>query len=90
MIKKSLFQPVEFPLILGRDFSGEIVAKGTNVSKDLNVGDVVMGVITPYHQGCHSELVVVTADQVRILCITCYVYLYNQWCSRGYTGVYGV
>lgn len=65
--KMSLFKPVEFPLILGRDFSGEIVARGTDVPKDLNVGDLVMGVVTPYQQGCHSELVVVTAAQVRII-----------------------
>lgn len=64
MKKKSLFRPVEFPLILGRDFAGEVVAKGSNVA-DINVGDVVMGVVAPYEQGCHAEYVTVIRNQVK-------------------------
>jgi len=63
--KKSLFRPVEFPLILGRDFAGEVVAKGTDVA-DFNVGDVVMGVVAPYERGCHAEYVTVIKNQVKI------------------------
>lgn len=54
----SLEPQVEFPLILGRDFAGEVVAKGNNVSTELMVGDTVFGVIPPHHQGCHAEYVV--------------------------------
>jgi len=62
--KKSLFRPDEFPLILGRDFAGEVVAKGTGVA-DFNVGDVVMGVVAPYERGCHAEYVTVIKNQVK-------------------------
>lgn len=55
----SLHKPMEFPLTLGRDFSGEIIAKGVNVKSDLNIGDKVMGVVPPFHQGCHAEFVAV-------------------------------
>lgn len=60
----SLHKPVEFPLTLGRDFCGEIIAKGVKV-KNLNVGDMVMGVVPPFHQGCHSEFVAVSEGLVR-------------------------
>ncbi|VVC30914.1 Hypothetical protein CINCED_3A018034 [Cinara cedri] len=60
----SLCRPVEFPLTLGRDFCGVVVAKGANVTDALNVGDTVMGVIAPFNQGCHSELVSVPEAQV--------------------------
>lgn len=64
--KRCLFRPAEFPLILGRDFVGEIVAIGTDVvAKNLNVGDAVMGVVAPYEQGCHSEFVIVPETQVK-------------------------
>lgn len=63
---KSLIKPVEFPLIFGRDFVGEIVAKGPSsvTNNDLNVGDVIMGVVAPFEQGCHSEFVSVPGTQV--------------------------
>lgn len=50
---------MEFPLTLGRDFCGEIIAKGVNVNSDLNIGDVVVGVVPPVNQGCHAEFVTV-------------------------------
>lgn len=63
--QKSLHQPVEFPLTLGRDFAGEVVATGVNVTKDLKVGDTVVGVVPPFHQGCHAEFVSVPDSLVR-------------------------
>ncbi|KAL3086045.1 hypothetical protein niasHT_030469 [Heterodera trifolii] len=44
----------QFPLILGRDCSGEVVEKGRAVT-DLDVGDQVIAVVPPHCQGCHSE-----------------------------------
>ncbi|XP_050530899.1 reticulon-4-interacting protein 1 homolog, mitochondrial [Daktulosphaira vitifoliae] len=55
--QKSLHKPVEFPLTLGRDFTGEIVAKGPSVTNNYNIGDIVMGVVPPFQQGCHAEYV---------------------------------
>lgn len=66
----SLHKPVEFPLTLGRDFCGEIIAKGVDVNDDLNIGDTVMGVVPPFRQGCHAELVTVPVGLV--------------WCERVY------
>lgn len=43
-----------FPLILGRDFSGVVVEKGSAV-KHLDIGDEVYGVVKPMNQGCHSQ-----------------------------------
>lgn len=34
------------------------------VTKDLHVGDIVMGVVAPYEQGCHAEFVSVSEFQV--------------------------
>jgi len=50
----------QFPLTLGRDFTGEVVAKGNAVGKSFRVGDVVYGVVPPHLQGCHAEEVVVS------------------------------
>lgn len=65
--KKSLCRPNEFPMTLGRDFAGQVVAVGANVlkAKDLNVGDAVMGVVAPFESGCHAELVIVPRTQVK-------------------------
>lgn len=60
----SLHKPVEFPLTLGRDFCGEIVAKGVKVNSDLKIGDTVMGVVPPFQQGCHAEFVSVSEGLV--------------------------
>lgn len=46
-----------FPLILGRDVSGEVVKIGADV-KTLSVGDAVFGVPAPKAQGAHAEFVV--------------------------------
>uniref|UniRef100_A0A182LVT1 Enoyl reductase (ER) domain-containing protein n=1 Tax=Anopheles culicifacies TaxID=139723 RepID=A0A182LVT1_9DIPT len=51
---------IEFPLVLGRDFSGEIVQKGLGISsRELEVGDEVWGVVPVHLQGCHADYVVV-------------------------------
>uniref|UniRef100_A0A182QIS5 Enoyl reductase (ER) domain-containing protein n=1 Tax=Anopheles farauti TaxID=69004 RepID=A0A182QIS5_9DIPT len=51
---------IEFPLVLGRDFCGEIVQKGLGISsRELEVGDEVWGVVPVHLQGCHADYVVV-------------------------------
>uniref|UniRef100_A0A240PJX7 Uncharacterized protein n=1 Tax=Anopheles atroparvus TaxID=41427 RepID=A0A240PJX7_ANOAO len=51
---------IEFPLILGRDFCGEIVQKGLGISsRELEVGDEVWGVVPVHLQGCHADYVAV-------------------------------
>lgn len=65
--KKSFFRPVEFPLTLGRDFSGEVVAKGAEVgSEHVNIGDAILGVVAPYQHGCHAQFVIVPVTQVMV------------------------
>ncbi|KAJ8673591.1 hypothetical protein QAD02_004853 [Eretmocerus hayati] len=51
---------IEFPLTLGRDFTGIVVAKGHGVHK-LNVGDEVWGVVPVQQQGCHADHVMVNS-----------------------------
>lgn len=49
---------VEFPLILGRDFSGTVINKGQDVTdKEMKIGDKVWGVVPVQDQGCHAEFV---------------------------------
>nr|XP_018898056.1 PREDICTED: reticulon-4-interacting protein 1 homolog, mitochondrial [Bemisia tabaci] len=48
---------VEFPLTLGRDFSGTIIAKGDKVGSEFQIGDEVFGVTQPHESGCHAEFV---------------------------------
>ncbi len=52
-----------FPLILGRECSGEVVAVGDNVSEFLP-GDKVYAAVPPYRQGCHAQLVAVNKCHV--------------------------
>lgn len=67
--KKSFFRPIEFPLTLGRDFAGEVVAKGADVdSEHLAVGDAVLGVVAPFQHGCHAQFVTVPVTQVMVGC----------------------
>ncbi|XP_027227783.2 reticulon-4-interacting protein 1 homolog, mitochondrial [Penaeus vannamei] len=54
---------IEFPLTVGRDFSGEVVALGKAV-KNVAVGDQVWGVVSPQRQGSHAEYVVAAASNV--------------------------
>lgn len=55
---------IEFPLTLGRDFSGVVVSKGHNVRDVLTLGEKVWGVIPVEQQGCHAEYVVVDSNLV--------------------------
>lgn len=52
-----------YPLTLGRDFSGEVVAKGPNAN--CNIGDLVFGAIEPFKSGAHSQYVIASSS-----CIT--------------------
>ena len=54
----------EFPLTLGRDFSGHIAAKGQNVSNQYQIGDAVYGVVPVQEQGSHAEFVLVNESNV--------------------------
>lgn len=56
---------IEFPLILGRDFSGQVIAVGHNVA-NLKPGDEVWGVIAPANQGCHAQQVVISQSNVSL------------------------
>lgn len=53
---------IEFPLTLGRDFCGEVIAKGIN--SDYKIGDRVWGVIPVQKQGCHTEFVTAHSDHI--------------------------
>lgn len=55
---------IEFPLTMGRDFSGIVASKGHNVRDRLNLGDQVWGVVPLDQQGCHAEYVVVDSNLV--------------------------
>lgn len=56
---KNLDNKIEFPLTLGRDFSGIVVSKGCGVGERLHLGDKVWGVVPVEQQGCHANYVVV-------------------------------
>lgn len=58
---------IEFPLTLGRDFSGQVIAVGHNVT-NIKAGDDVWGVIAPTSQGCHAQRVVLSQSNVSIRC----------------------
>ncbi|KAI4483680.1 hypothetical protein M0804_007940 [Polistes exclamans] len=53
---------IEFPLTLGRDFSGIVVSKGHNVGDKLKLGDQVWGVVPVDKQGCHANYVVLDSS----------------------------
>lgn len=54
---------VEFPYILGRDFSGVVREVGSNVD-DLNVGDAVFGVCDVGQEGAYAEQIAIKASIV--------------------------
>lgn len=56
---------LEFPLTVGRDFSGIVVDKGHQVGSEFNIGDRVYGFVPLHRQGCHSEAVLVHKGHVR-------------------------
>lgn len=53
----------EFPLVLGRDFSGEIVDIGTSVDC-FSLGDEVFGATFPSQAGSHQEYVAVHTSSI--------------------------
>ncbi|KAG4066006.1 hypothetical protein HA402_001253 [Bradysia odoriphaga] len=55
---------IEFPLTMGRDFSGTVVYKGMGVRNSIQLSDKVWGVVPIHRNGCHSEFVAVDADYV--------------------------
>lgn len=55
---------IEFPLTLGREFSGTIIQKGMGCSSHIKTGDLVFGVVPPWRMGCHAEYVVVSESCV--------------------------
>ncbi|XP_055297424.1 reticulon-4-interacting protein 1, mitochondrial-like [Sitodiplosis mosellana] len=55
----------EFPLILGREFSGVVKAKGKSVRKNIQVGDKVFGIVPTHQPGSLAEYVIV--DQKTIV-----------------------
>ncbi|KAF6205373.1 hypothetical protein GE061_019544 [Apolygus lucorum] len=48
---------ISLPLTLGRDFCGEVVAKGNDV-RNVRVRDTVYGVVVPHLPGSHAEFVI--------------------------------
>src|SRR5437762_8054619 len=54
---------LQFPYILGRDFSGLVSALGAGVT-DLAVGDAVFGVMDAGIEGCYAEKIKIKADLV--------------------------
>jgi NADPH:quinone reductase-like Zn-dependent oxidoreductase len=54
------YKQVQFPLILGRDFSGKVSAVGSGVT-DLKVGDEVFGVLETGRDGTYCEKIAIGA-----------------------------
>ncbi len=52
---------LQFPYILGRDFSGVVSAVGTGVT-DLGVGDAVFGVLDQGNEGAYAEKLAIKAE----------------------------
>src|SRR5690349_13754448 len=53
-VRAGEYKQANFPLILGRDFSGTVSALGTDVT-DLKVGDAVFGVLEAGRDGTYCE-----------------------------------
>ncbi|XP_001600089.1 reticulon-4-interacting protein 1 homolog, mitochondrial [Nasonia vitripennis] len=59
------YSDIEFPLVMGRDFSGTVVSKGHGVD-ELKIGDKVWGVVPVEQQGCHADYVIVDSCLVSL------------------------
>uniref|UniRef100_A0A1I8I4L7 PKS_ER domain-containing protein n=2 Tax=Macrostomum lignano TaxID=282301 RepID=A0A1I8I4L7_9PLAT len=58
--------PPALPLILGRDFCGEVVAAGPDCPPELRQpGRLVWGARAPFESGCHAEFALASARHVR-------------------------
>jgi len=62
-VRSGQYSPSKFPLVLGRDFSGLVVAAGEGV-EDLKVGDAVFGVCEAGQEGAYAEKIAVKASIV--------------------------
>lgn len=49
---------LEFPLTVGRDFSGVVIDKGHDVGRDYRIGDRVYGFVPLHKSGSHAEAVI--------------------------------
>lgn len=56
-----------YPLTLGRDFSGEVVASGPCARDKFKPGDQVFGVIEPQKSGSHAQFATTPSYCVSIL-----------------------
>jgi NADPH:quinone reductase-like Zn-dependent oxidoreductase len=66
--RSHLQQSIEFPLTLGRDFSGTVVDLGHGVrekNSQLQIGSEVFGVVGVQRQGTHALYVVADSETVR-------------------------
>lgn len=61
-----IHKEAEFPLVSGRDFSGEIVEKGTSVTSELQIGQAVWGMVPVQKTGCNAQYVLVHTANVII------------------------
>jgi NADPH:quinone reductase-like Zn-dependent oxidoreductase len=59
-VRAGQYAQVKFPLILGRDFSGSVAARGDGVT-DFKIGDAVFGVLEAGREGAYAEKVAITA-----------------------------
>lgn len=75
---------LEFPLTVGRDFSGVIIDKGHSVN-EFQVGDRVYGFVPLQKQGSHAEAVVVHKADVSFyfcfLVYKCWLQMASMFCS---------
>lgn len=55
----------EFPLVLGREYSGIVKARGKSVRKNIQIGDKVFGIVPAHHAGSLAQYVVVDQNTVR-------------------------
>ena len=59
-VRAGSYEQAQFPLVLGRDFSGVVSARGANVA-DLSIGDEVFGVLEAGRDGTYAEKIAVGA-----------------------------
>lgn len=57
---------MEFPLVVGRDFVGEVEAAGAH--SRLRRGQRVWGVVPPHRAGAHAQYVLVKDRWVIMIC----------------------
>ncbi len=59
-VRAGLYAQANFPLVLGRDFSGTVAALGAGVG-DLKIGDAVFGVLEAGREGAYAEKLAIKA-----------------------------